>query len=82
MGTTKVTRNYQITLPKDIREIQHIRIGDKFIVTAENGEIIMKRLKGKIVERCFGSWKTTGSGVEFVRKIRDEAEKREKILGL
>ncbi|MBL7160633.1 MAG: AbrB/MazE/SpoVT family DNA-binding domain-containing protein [Candidatus Aenigmarchaeota archaeon] len=82
MGTTKVTRNYQVTLPKDVRELGRVHIGDRFIVTSENGEIVMKRIKGRIIERTFGSWKTKGSGVAYARKIRDEAEGREKRLGV
>ena len=42
----------------------------------------MKKLKGKILERSFGAWGRGRSGVEFARRIRDEAEKREKRLGL
>lgn len=42
----------------------------------------MEKVKREIVEKIFGSWKTKGSGVSFARKIQDEAEKREKYLGL
>lgn len=82
MGITKVTRNYQITLPKDVRELGRISIGDKLVVTSENGEIIMKKIKGKIIERTFGSWGTGKPGTAYVRKLRDDAEKREKHLGI
>lgn len=82
MGITKVTRSYQVTLPKDVREMSKIHIGDKLIVTSENGEIVMKKLQARIIEKTFGSWKTRGSGVVYTRKIRDEAERREKRLGV
>jgi len=82
MGITRVTRNFQITLPKDIREMKKINIGDKFIVTVEDDEIVMRMIKSKMLERSFGAWGKGKSGVEFVRKTRDEAEKREKRLGL
>ncbi len=82
MGVTRVTRNFQITLPKDVREMEKINIGDKFIVTIEDNEIVMKKIKGEILERSFGAWGSGKSGVEFTRKIRNESEEREKRLGL
>ena len=82
MGITRVTRNYQITLPRDVREMEKINIGDKLIVTVRDEEIVMKKVKAKILEKAFGSWNTKGSGVDYVRSIRKESEKREKRLGL
>jgi AbrB family looped-hinge helix DNA binding protein len=82
MGLSKVTRNYQITLPKDVREIEGIKIGDRLMITVKDEGIVMKKIKGKILDRCFGAWKSAGSGVSYARKIRDESEKREKELGL
>ena len=82
MGITKVTRNFQVTLPKDVREMEKIDIGDRFVVTVEDDEIIMRMIRGKILERSFGAWGRGRSGVVFARKIRDEAEEREKKLGL
>ena len=53
----KVTRNYQITIPKVIAEKLGIKIGDKVIVIYENGDIkirpkniSIKSLKGIIKE--------------------------------
>lgn len=83
MGITKVTRNYQVTLPKDVREAENIKVGDKLMVSAIDDRIVMRRLKGDILEKSFGAWgKSKESGVEYVRKIRDEEEKRLKRLGL
>ena len=47
-----------------------------------NYMLVMKKYSRKIIEKSFGSWKTKGSGVEFVRKIRDESEKRFKRMKL
>lgn len=83
MGITKVTRNYQVTLPKDVREIENIKVGDTLAVTIKDEGILMKKLKRNAVKKAFGSWGTSKeSGVEYVRKIRDESEKRLKRLGL
>jgi len=82
MGLTKVTRNFQITLPRDVREAEQVKIGDRFMVTAEQEKIIMKKIKIDILKRCGGAWGKGISGVEWVRKVRDEAEERERRLGL
>lgn len=44
MSLTKVTRNYQITVPRDIREQANIEEGDKLIITMEDNEIKIKNL--------------------------------------
>lgn len=45
MPITKVTRNYQITIPAEIRNALGIREGELLELTLENGKIIIKRLK-------------------------------------
>ena len=77
MGLTKVTRNYQITLPHDIRESEHIRIGDKFIIVKEGDQIVLRRVDEDIIEKCFGAWKTKGSGVAYTKRLRAEWKQRQ-----
>jgi len=45
MPFTKVTRNYQITIPAEIRKALGIREGEVLEVELENGKIIIKRPK-------------------------------------
>ena len=84
MSITKVTRNYQITVPRDIREQAKISEGDKLVVTMENDEIKIKKFDEDIFKKAFGSWKNAGinDSVEYVRKMRKGWEKRRKRLGL
>jgi len=84
MSLTKVTRNYQITVPRDIREQAKIQEGDKIVITMENGEIKMKKFDEDIFKRAFGSWKNAGirDSVKYVKDIRKEWEKRAKRLRL
>ena len=84
MSMTKVTRNYQITVPRDIREMANIKEGDKLVITMENNEIKMKKFDENIFKRAFGSWKSAGinDSVKYVRGIRKEWEHRAKKLGL
>ena len=84
MSITKVTRNYQITVPRDIREQAKISEGDKLIITMENNEIKMKKFDEDVFEKAFGSWKNAGikDSVKYVRDMRNGWEKRRKRLGL
>ena len=84
MALTKVTRNYQITLPKEMREIAHIKMGDTIIVDATEEAITLKKRSPKeILNSAFGIWKDMKEdSVTYVRKMRAESEKRLKRLGL
>lgn len=83
MGTTKVTRNYQITLPTDVREMLDIKIGDKIIIVPEKNEAVIKKIRKDALEKAFGAWGASKeSGVAYVKRIRNEEEKRLKRLGL
>ena len=84
MSITKVTRNYQITVPRDIREQADIKEGDKLVITMENDEIKLKKFDEDSFKKAFGIWKDAGikDSVEYVRTIRKEWEHRSKRLGL
>lgn len=82
MSLTKVTRNYQITVPRDIREQANIKEGDKIVLTMENGDIKMKKFDEDVFKRAFGSWKSVKDSTKYVRDIRKGWEKRRKRLGL
>jgi AbrB family looped-hinge helix DNA binding protein len=41
MSMAKVTRNYQITIPKDIRDMTHIEEGSHLNFDVRNGEIVL-----------------------------------------
>ena len=43
MPASKVTRNYQITIPKEIREKLQINVGDILVVDVENDRIILRK---------------------------------------
>ncbi|MBU1199721.1 MAG: AbrB/MazE/SpoVT family DNA-binding domain-containing protein [Nanoarchaeota archaeon] len=79
MGTVVVTRNYQITISKDIREQLDISIGEKMISNIdENGEIKIKKINKSPVEAAFGMWKRMKiTGKEYEDKIRKEWGERD-----
>ena len=82
MSLTKVTRNYQITVPRDIREQAKIAEGDKLVVTMENNEIRIKKMDEDSFKKAFGIWKNVKDSVKYVRDLRKEWEHRAKRLKL
>ena len=84
MSITKVTRNYQITVPRDIREQAKIVEGDKLVLTMENDEIKMRKFDEDVFKKAFGIWKDAKikDSVKYVRKLRKEWDNRAKRLGL
>lgn len=83
MAITKVTRNYQITVPKEIRKMIQLKLGDEMLVRADKDDIILRKIRKDASERAFGIWtEMKGSSVAYVRKMRQGSEKRRKRLGL
>ncbi|GAB6947853.1 AbrB/MazE/SpoVT family DNA-binding domain-containing protein [Vulcanisaeta sp. JCM 16161] len=54
MEKVKVTRNYQVTIPADIRERLGIRIGDVLIVYVEDDKIVFRKLSDDRKRLTFG----------------------------
>lgn len=76
MSITKVTRNYQITVPRDIREQAKIGEGDKLILTMDNDEIKLKKINEDLFEKTFGIWKNVKDSIKYVKDIRKGWKKR------
>lgn len=58
---------------------EKLREAEKFKAKIKSEEI---KARKSIVEAAFGIWGKGESGKEYVRKIRDEEEKRLKKMGL
>jgi len=73
-----VTRKYQITIPKVIREKLKIRIGDRLLVSLEGDRIVIRPLKpiraleglGTIADRVLGGARR----VDAVRLVEEGLE--------
>ena len=47
MAVTKVTRNYQVTIPAEIRKVLGIKEGELLEVKLEGDRIVLQRLRKK-----------------------------------
>lgn len=77
MSISKVTRNYQITLPPEVRLHQQISVGDKVVFAVEDGKIHLFKSNEDALETAFGIWGKGSSGKVAQKKIRAEWNKRE-----
>lgn len=77
MGIAKITRNYQITIPKDVREIKDLKEGDSIVFTLEGNKIQLVKMNKDSVKIAAGLWsKTKESGVVYEKRMRMGWKKR------
>lgn len=79
---SRVTRNFQVTIPKDVRKRENIKVGDELVVESRAGEVVLKKKDLNAFLALAGAWGKGESGLKAVRRIRRESEKRLKRLGL
>jgi len=83
MGIAKVTRNYQVTIPKDVRTIQNIQVGDTVLFAIESDRVdFMKMGREAAIKSVAGMWAGKETGAEYVRRIRTEWKKRARRINL
>ena len=81
MGISKITRNYQITLPKDVRKVAGLKEGDEVTILIEGDKIIITKSDINPIMAAAGAWKgIKETGEEYQKRVRSEWKKREKRL--
>ncbi len=77
MGIAKITRNYQITIPKDVRELKNLNEGDTVIFSIEGKKVDIVKMEKDVLKSAAGLWsKTKETGLEYEKKIRENWKKR------
>ena len=74
MSLSILTKKGQTTIPKSVREFLDIKPNDKILYLMEGNRVIIKPLKGNILE-LKGSVKTKEKPINF-KKIRIETKKK------
>ena len=78
MGISKITRNFQITLPKDVRELKDFRVGEKVLFVVEGDRVDIVKIDKNIVKEAAGLWAgMKETGVEYETRVRKEWTKRQ-----
>lgn len=80
MAVSRVTRNFQVTVPREIRELAGIKEGDTLLFVKEGDEILLKRINKELLSKGFGLWKKSQEKTPWLvnKLLRGEAEKRQK----
>ncbi len=74
-----VTRKFQVTIPKEVREALGIRVGDRLLVKVVNGKIVLEPIRGSsalerlssIADRFLGGPRR----VDVVRLVEESLER-------
>ena len=70
MASVQITRNFQITLSRDIRRRIPIKIGEKMTAEGKGDTIILKKVKKHAIDEACGCWGSGKSGIEMVDELR------------
>jgi len=76
MGISRITRNFQITIPKDVRELTGLKEGDEMMLTVENDAIRIRR-RQEVLNATAGLWKGMNeTGLQYQRRMRKQWKNR------
>jgi AbrB family looped-hinge helix DNA binding protein len=73
MSMSILTKKYQTTIPKEIRNLLKLKPSDKIIYLTEGEKVILKPLRGNILE-LRGSVRTKKKPIDF-KKLREDTRK-------
>ena len=77
MGLSKMTRNFQVTIPKDVREVKRLKEGDRVLFAIDGGRVELHKVDEDVVSPAAGLWgNLKGTGLEYERKVRRGWAKR------
>lgn len=80
MSKTTITRNFQITIPKEIREILNLRLGEKVMIHLEGDRIIIQRISEDVWDQCTDF--LPDNFEKILANNREDATERFKKLGI
>ncbi len=76
MGSSTVTRNFQVTIPKDVRRLEEIKVGDKLDFEHRKEGILVRKKSEDWIGKAFGAWGKGERGAVTIRRLRDKWEKK------
>ena len=71
MGLSKLTRNFQVTVPKDVREVKRLKEGDRVLFAIDGERVELLKADDDVVLASAGLWRDVkGTGAEYERAVR------------
>ena len=80
MATVTVTRNAQVTIPKEIRDALEIREGDRVTMRVEGREVVIEKVAEEVWSDCTDF--LVDDFEKVLVKLRADSRTRFKNLGL
>ena len=74
MPVSVLTKKWQTTIPKDVRNLLGLKPSDRIFYLIEGERVVLKPLKGNILE-LRGSVNTKEKPIDF-KKLRDNTRKK------
>ncbi|MBI2549910.1 AbrB/MazE/SpoVT family DNA-binding domain-containing protein [Candidatus Woesearchaeota archaeon] len=80
MAVSRVTRNYQVTVPREIRELADIKVGDMVLFIKEGEDVVLRKIDKELLGKGFGLWKKAQEKTPWLvdRFLRKEARQAPK----
>jgi len=79
MGIAKITRNWQVTIPKDVRELKGLEEGDNIIFAIEGERVDILKMNRDVIRAAAGLWtETKETGIAYENRLRKTWESRRK----
>ena len=77
MGISRITRNCQVTIPKDVRTQLGVKEGDEVVFTIVDNSVTVHKSTRDIITETAGIWKgMKETGEEYQRRMRKEWKHR------
>jgi len=70
----RVSRKYQVVIPKRVRKALNIGCGDELVVSVKDGQILMRPKPKRYVDYMRGLYKELWRGVETTEHVEGERE--------
>jgi AbrB family looped-hinge helix DNA binding protein len=71
VGISKITRNFQATIPKDVRNVKRLKEGDRVLFAIDGDRVELVKLDEDVVRSAAGLWAgLKETGAEYQRRIR------------
>jgi len=77
MSLSKITRNFQVTIPRDVREVKNLQVGDKIIFVMNGEHVEITKANKDSLRAAAGLWSDMNeTGIEYERRLRKGWNKR------
>lgn len=82
MAVVSILPRYRITIPKEVREENGLKVGDRLAFLRKGNELVIVKVPKKPLQEMGGDLKTKKDVRKTLRQLKKEEEKGESRRGL